>query len=190
MPKPRSIKYYIGIDIGNDGAIVVQNSVDSAVKISVMPLIGNTLDLHELYSILRFYESKDCHVVFEDLHAIFGASAGSTFNFGGSAKAIEMCVIALGLPFTKIKAVVWQKEMFVGVKEMRKPSTFKTKKTKAGLVEKIEVKGRVETKLMALLAAKRLFPTVPLLKSTRSTKPHDGIVDALLISEYAKRNFK
>lgn len=177
MPKPRSKKYYVGIDIGNEGAIVVQNSVDNTVEIHVMPLIGKQLDLHELYNILRYYEGKDCHVIFEDLHAIFGASAGSTFNFGGSAMAIEMCVIATGLPFTKIKAVVWQKEMFVGVKEILKPSS--TKKTM-----------KRDTKSMALLAAKRLFPNTPLTKSKRSVKPHDGIVDALLMAEYAKRNFK
>ena len=52
--------------------------------------------------------------------------------------------------------------------------------------------GKVDTKAMALIAAKRLFPTTVLTKpdSKRATVPHNGIVDALLIAEYARRNFK
>lgn len=45
-----------------------------------------------------------------------------------------------------------------------------------------------DTKARALIAAKRLFPRLDLRKSERCTKAHDGIVDALLIAEYALRS--
>ena len=50
-------------------------------------------------------------------------------------------------------------------------------------------KTKVDTKAMALMAAKRLFPKVNLIMTERSTTPHDGLVDALLMAEYARRKF-
>jgi hypothetical protein len=40
---------------------------------------------------------------------------------------------------------------------------------------------------MALIAAKRLFPNQKLVFGDRATKPHDGLIDALLLAEYARR---
>jgi len=40
---------------------------------------------------------------------------------------------------------------------------------------------------MALVAAKRLFPGQDFTLTERATKAHDGMVDALLMSEYGKR---
>jgi len=34
-----------------------------------------------------------------------------------------------------------------------------------------------------------LFPKVNLLMTERSSVPHDGLVDALLMAEYARRKF-
>jgi hypothetical protein len=34
-----------------------------------------------------------------------------------------------------------------------------------------------------------LFPKVNLLMNEKSSVPHDGLVDALLIAEYARRKF-
>ena len=56
-------------------------------------------------------------------------------------------------------------------------------------VEEITVTGKStrDTKAMALVAAKRLFPDAKLTFGDKATKPHDGLVDALLMSEYGKR---
>jgi len=56
-------------------------------------------------------------------------------------------------------------------------------------VEEITITGKStrDTKAMALVAAKRLFPGRDFKLTDRSTKPHDGMVDALLMSEYGKR---
>jgi hypothetical protein len=42
---------------------------------------------------------------------------------------------------------------------------------------------------MAAIAAKRLFPNTSFLATERSKKDHDGIIDALLLSYYAKVKF-
>jgi hypothetical protein len=174
MPKRTVItgKYYIGVDIGAKGAIVVQKP-DNKVEIKVTPLIKNQVDLQKLSDYLEFYKGKNCIVVIEDLRGIYGASSKSKHTFGFIAGATEALIVAHKLPFVRVKASVWQKQLFVGVQQILK---------KDKLVKKND------TKAMALVAAKRLFPTVSFLASSRSTTPHDGIVDALLISEYAKRN--
>jgi hypothetical protein len=46
-----------------------------------------------------------------------------------------------------------------------------------------------DTKAMALMAVKRLFPNQKLTFGERATVPHDGLVDALLMAEYSRRNY-
>jgi len=177
MPTRRTTKYYIGIDIGLLGAIVVLNkSSNEVVESFVMPRIGKVVDAHQLKTILNFYRSQECHVIFEDLHAIKNSSAGANYTFGFNGGIVEGVVAGLGLPFTRVTAKVWQKEMFVGVKLLQKPSN--SGKTMVN-----------DTKKMALIAAKRLFPKANLLATPRSSVPHNGIVDALLMAAYTKRKF-
>jgi len=177
-----ALKYCIGIDIGKSGAIVIQDLETNGILKLKMPIIGKEFDIHKLVEILQEFKNENCFVVFEDLRAIYGVAAGATFTFGHVAGATEATVIALGLRFKKLQAKIWQKWAFIGIPEIRKPS----KVNKKG----VEVKGGLETKQMALLAAKRMFPNEDLRKSERSKNPDDGIVDALLISEWIKQNIK
>ena len=71
-------------------------------------------------------------------------------------------------------------------------ATMKDLKSSIRKLEKIYKAGsktKVDTKAMALVAAKRLFPKVNLMMTSKSTVPHDGLVDALLMAEYARRKF-
>jgi 23S rRNA U2552 (ribose-2'-O)-methylase RlmE/FtsJ len=177
MPKlNRDKKYYIGIDIGNKGAIVVLNNLDDDVHTEVMPLLGNVLDIKSLCEILRVYKNHPCHVIIEDLRPLYKVSAKANGSLMFSSGAVEASLVALEIPFTKVSAKVWQKEMFVGVPNIKKLSS--TKKTMVN-----------DTKAMALCAAKRLYPKVNLLATKRSKEPHNGIVDALLMAGYCKRKF-
>jgi hypothetical protein len=81
---------------------------------------------------------------------------------------LEALCVSLNLPYHKVKAKVWQKDMFQGVPELTKS-------------------GKRDTKGMALVACQRMFPTLKLTFGERATKPHDGLVDAVLIAAYGKR---
>jgi hypothetical protein len=109
--------------------------------------------------------------VFEKLGVIFGSSKTTAFSMGHQAGAIEMGCIAHGISFTKVRAVDWQKQMFQGVETI----------TKTG-------KSSRDTKAMALIAIKRIFPDLKLTFGDRAIKAHDGLVDAVLMAEYARRN--
>lgn len=163
--------YRAAIDVGKDGGLVILEN-DSVIYKTATPTIGDQIDLSGIKDILARYDKKTLHIVVEDVHAIFGASAKSTFNFGWSLGILEGMLVGMELSYTKVKPKEWQKEMWQGIKPVIKTNS------KA-----------IDTKATSLLAAKRLFPSEDLRKSGRATKAHDGIVDALLMAEYCRRKF-
>lgn len=164
------MKIRAAFDVGKDGAFVVFRD-EKPIEKTVMPTIGNQIDLTSIRNILRKYDCENIHVVIEDVHAIFGASAKSTFNFGWSLGILEGMLAGTGIPYTKVAPKTWQKEMWQGIAPV-----YKSART-------------IDTKATSLIAAKRLFPNEDLRRSERAILPHDGIVDALLMAEYCRRKF-
>jgi len=169
-------KTFVGIDPGKDGYICI--NYGGEFEFHPIPKIGKEFDILELATIIgHISHLGDVHCTLEDVHAIFGSAAGSTFTFGFGCGLIEGMLVMAGIPYTKIQPKKWQKQMFEGVAvQMMKQSTGKT------MV--------VDTKSMAEISAKRLFPAVDLRDTPRCRTSHDGKVDALLMCEYSKRNFK
>ncbi|WP_163356493.1 hypothetical protein [Dysgonomonas sp. 25] len=165
------MKIRAAFDVGKDGAIVIFREEKLVYK-GVIPTIGNQIDLQEIRKILLAeFDCDNCHVVVEDVHAIFGASAKSTFNFGWSLGILEGMLAGMGIAYTKVAPKEWQKEMWQGISPI-----YKSGKA-------------IDTKATSLLAAKRLFPNEDLRRSERAVKAHDGIVDAMLMAEYCRRKF-
>lgn len=171
-------KVYCGVDIGKQGAIAMMYSQE-AIETIPMPMIKTELDYREIadkISDLAQNYAGHIHIVFEKLGVIFGTSKGTAFSMGNQAGAIEMICICQNIPYTKVRAVDWQKAMFIGVEQITKPS-----KT-AG------AKPVRDTKAMALVAVKRIFPQQKLVFGTRATVPNNNLIDAVLMAEYARRN--
>lgn len=176
------MKVRVGIDPGKNGFIAIWKE-GGGYSFLPIPLIGKEVDYKKLadgfVKAVFDKEHLDVYCVIENVHAKFGSSASSTFNFGYIAGAMEMMLIILGIPYTRVAPKKWQKQMWEGVVVQQKPSsTGKTMVT--------------DTKSTSLMAATRIFPGIDLRANTdskRSVKPHDGKVDALLICEYCKRNF-
>lgn len=167
------MRKYIGIDIGKKGSIVVIDETSSEIARYKMPMIKDTVDWHALNQILEPYEGFNGMVVYEKLGVIFGTSKKTAFSMGEQYGSVRMCCIANNIRYTEVQAVKWQEEMFQGQ-------------------QKIFVNGsktKVDTKAMALVAVKRLFPTTKLTFGEVASVPHDGFVDALLMAEYARRKF-
>ena len=167
------MRYYIGIDIGKKGAYFLLNGDGEEMTRGPIPMIKNKVDWHKLNEILSPYEGFNGMVGYEKLGLIYGSSKKVAFSMGEQYGSVRMCCIANSLQYTEVPAKKWQAEIFQGQ-------------------EKIFITGsksKIDTKAMALMAAKRLFPKVNLLMSERSSVPHDGLVDALLIAEYLRRKF-
>lgn len=162
-------KTYIGIDIGKNGAIAILTP--NGIQTLPMPKIKDEINYKELLSIINYTDSEQVTIVFEKLGVIFGSSKTTAFSMGYQSGAVEMACICGQIPYTKVRAVDWQKQMFQGVEAILK--TGKSSK---------------DTKAMALIAVGRIFPNLKLTFGEKATKPHDGLIDAVLMAEYARRN--
>lgn len=171
----------IGFDVGVHGAIAVFRNDELYLK-REFPLIKDedgkdSVDLDALSSILLDVAglSSDVYCFIENVHAIWGSSAGSTFMFGRQLGRLEGLVQGMGLPYSLVSPKMWQGEMWKGIERIKLP-----KKTKTGKV-------RNDTKAISELTAKTLFPNEDFRKNSRCRIFHDGIVDAVLIAEYCRR---
>lgn len=153
----------VGIDPGKEGAIVC---IGEKITCRLFPLIGKEYDRKKFAEMMSMSPTM---VGVEDVHAMPGVSASANWSLSQGKEMILTTLTILRIPFMLVQPKEWQAEMFVGVPVQKKAT------------------GRRDTKAMALIAVKRLFPDVDLTKSERSEKPHEGIVDALLIGEYTRR---
>ncbi len=199
-------KIHIGIDPGKGGAIVVFHPRDGVKKVQ-FPFIGDEYDIKSMSDFLKEYKgyiSPKVHVVIEDVKALQKPFDSANWSLSGCKHILITLCTVHEIPFTLVSSKVWQKEMFQGIPEHRKPS----KPDKNGKLKQ----GSLETKIMSELAAKRLFPTVDLFFPTevkyytdssenrkkgianqpipqKSKVAHDGITDALMMAEYSRRKF-
>ena len=82
----------------------------------------------------------------------------STFNFGASYGYIKGVLESFRIPYQEMPPQKWKKEF-----------------------------GLNSDKTASVDVCKRLFPDVNLLATPRCKKPHDGMAEALLMAEYARR---
>lgn len=127
------------------------------------------------------FQEVKTHCVIEDLHSIFGTSAKANFTFGVNNGLIIGMLQCSQIPYTKIGPKKWQKEMWQGIRPVEIPTGKFDKKGNP--------KVKINTKATSLIAVQRLFPKESFLATERSKKPHDGIVDSVLMAEYCRRNF-
>lgn len=162
-------RYIIGVDPGQNGGFVALKNGKVASKL-VMPKIGKDLDFDKLSRFFKFYRRKGAIVYLEKVKGRGGKwGASQNFNFGQCYGAIMGVIATTKLPYVLVTPQMWQKVSFKGVSPIYK--TDKKKKTK-------------DTKKMALMASKRLFPRVSFVPTPRSRNPHDGLIDAVLIAYY------
>jgi hypothetical protein len=175
-------KTYIGIDPGDKGYISVQKDSD----FSFFSIKDN--DLYQLGKIMADIRANNDNLVcvIEDIHAVFGVSAASTFSFGFNKGYLIGLLAANNIPYVLVQPKVWQKEMW-GNSDM--VMTYKNIKIKdRGKDTYKEVTRRqVNTKETSMNAAKRLFPNIDFRRTTKCKNLDDNKVDATLMSEYARR---
>lgn len=168
-------KSWIGLDPGRKGFLAVM-SEDGFSFFS----IENHSDL-EIADFLGQYKEKDCHVVIEDVHAVFGSSAGATFEFGRINGFLLGLLVAHKIPYTLVQPKEWQGEIWTNADMV---VNYKKITQKNG--KEINRK-ETDTKATSINAAQRLFPSIDFRKNERCRKIDDNKVDSLLMAEYARR---
>jgi len=102
-----------------------------------------------------------CVACVERVGAMSGQGVTSMFNFGKSAGYIEGVLAALGISYQLVMPKRWKAEFTLNGKD------------KAASIE----------------VCKRLFPYVDLKPTAGCRKDSDGMAEALLMAEYARRKF-
>lgn len=176
-------KTYIGIDPGSIGFITVLFPNGDKEFYS----IEENDDL-SLGRIIKDIKKRSWEVVacMEQVHAIFGSSAGSTFSFGEIFGTLKGLLVANEIPYILVPPKDWQKEIWIHQDEIyvTKNRTMTDKDT--GVKYQKSYKA-VDPKPTSFNAARRIFPSVDLRKNERCRKLDDNKCDSLLIAEYARR---
>ena len=192
-------KIYIAIDPGKSGGISAVDTNGNVIFKKEMPLLNDELDAVELSAILSDAMSNyNCMLVVEDVHSIFGVSASNNFVFGWVCGQIDAVVKLSKIKHEYIQPKFWQKNCWTNSDMIYKP------------LKEGQKRASVDTKATSLITAMRLFPREDLRGHveikyygdtkenqklnragapipTKKNKPHDGIVDSLLMAEVARR---
>lgn len=97
----------------------------------------------------------------EKVGAMPGQGVTSMFHFGRSAGYIEGVLAALGIPYQLIPPAKWKKEFSLIGKD----------------------------KGASIATCRRLFPELDLKRTEKCRTDSDGLAEAALIAEYARRKF-
>ena len=170
-------KTYIGIDPGVKGFITAMFPNGNFEFYSIDE--NDDLDLHRILKSVK-ERSWQVTVVLEDVHALFNASAKSTFNFGEIKGILKGLLVAHEIPYTLVQPKTWQGEIWTNQDMI---VSYKSV-IRAGKEIKQKV---VDTKSTSINAARRLFPNIDLRRNERCKTTDDNKVDSLLMAEYARR---
>jgi len=165
--------YYIGIDPGKSGGLVLLANGAPAVDISPMP--STERDVWNWFRDRYNYACDDSfYAVIEKVHAMPGygpicpackrqrnQGVASTFKFGVGYGGLRMALIGIGIPFEEVTPQRWQKDLAIPPKKKEESRT--------------EFKNRLKA------MAQQLFPGEHVTLAT---------TDALLIGEYCRRKHR
>ena len=166
-------RWHIGIDLGLNGAICIMDITKPGnydiSYLEPMPVTGKFINWDELYLILNEFEGMNGILVFEKLGQIFRSSKATAMSMGRQSEGMRVMCKCLGIPYREVPPKEWQGVMFRGIDKIIK---------KGG-------KG-IDTKAMALEKVRQIYPNLKLTFKGRAVKPHDGLIDAVLLTTYAK----
>lgn len=174
--------YILGADPGKNGAIVLLSTAFNSDLIYKDDIIlfptpctkDKELDLEAIHNFLQTYNGRIAKCYLEEVHAVASTSMGSMFTFGFVTGELYALLRLLSyeekpMQVEQVSPAIWQKSVW-------EPKHIVWKNT--GINER----KKKDTKATSLNAAKDIFPGVSFITKKRSTKPHDGCVDAALIA--------
>lgn len=165
---------YIGIDPGSKGFVAVRigdNKVFRALGDGDWRGVSDFLA-----GLCKEYDPVCC---MEEIHAVYGSSAGSTFAFGEVFGLLKGILVALGIPYHLVPPKTWQKEMWV--------SQDKVYKATGRVGKDGQPIKAVDNKPTSINAARRLFPDVDFRRTAKCKAVDDNKCDAMLICDYGRR---
>jgi crossover junction endodeoxyribonuclease RuvC len=152
---------YFGIDPGAKGGIAAIWG-DKPTNAIPMPYGDGEYDVQAICKYLDYDKDEvRCMCVMEKVHSMPKQGVASTFAFGKGFGILIGILGALEIPAMLVPPQAWKKVMLAGEDKSDKGSSIRV--------------------------ARRLFPGVSLKASSKCRTDHDGMAEALLLAEYARR---
>jgi len=159
----------LGIDTGKRGGFVIIDESGKVIDKLIMPVIDKEYDVTTILSFLEDHKDVDFAVI-EKIHAMFQVPAKTTFEMGKGYGIVLGLLYNFKIKFYEVTPKQWQKKIHVNCLASRA-------KDKSYYIFNREFPELAET-----------FKISP--KGNKTLKPHDGLIDALLIAEYGRRVLK
>lgn len=118
----------------------------------------DTSYIEAVTSAVKTHGVDNIRVCVEKVNAMPGQGVVSVFTFGHGLGVIEGVLMALSVSYQLIRPQEWKKEF-----------------------------GLNSDKQASIDVCRKLFPKINLLETPRCRKEHDGMAEALLMAEYARR---
>ena len=161
---------YVGIDNGLTGGIAVLESASMELTLFRMPSTTaskkkDRVDGVGIADLINVQYLKKARFLVEKPSG--SKQASSARSMADSFARIETVLELLHIEYQTIRAQDWQPEFWT------KPDSLQGEEW--------------DTKIAARLAVEKIWPDQSFLPTPRHSVPHDGLVDAALIAEYARR---
>ena len=171
--------YYCGIDPGKDGGVCVLTE-DS--EIAYMFIYDDCLFAKLLCSELN---GKPVMVCIEDVHAVQGSKAKSTFNFGINTGRAQGIIIASCREFDKVLPQIWKKEYDLILGE--EYNTEYKKQKSIDKAHELWPKQSFAYRSQFMKDTNGNFILSNDGKRIKEFVDHDGVCEAALIAEWVRR---
>lgn len=167
MSYPTNAKFFVGVDPGLTGGIVVLDADGGILSKSIMPRREDgSIDSERVFDILptKVLGIDDVFLTIEKVWSFPNQGVSSTFTFGKATGVIIGALeTALSVRAYEVSPQTWQRNLW----------------------------GNVEnTKKAAVEFAETNWPEETFLATARSRKPHQGMIDAACLAEWSRRNWK
>jgi hypothetical protein len=153
--------YYIGIDNGINGGIIVLDSKQNIISKHIMPVLGKTkkeYDINVIKYLLDRYNDNSL-IILEKAQPQFRDGRKQAFKTGYGYGVLQGVLTALNISFQIVSPKIWQKKIFEGLQSD-------------------------DTKTASIMFCKRKWPKEDWTATERSTKYHDGLTDAACMAYY------
>ena len=155
------VNYYIGIDNGVNGGIVILNKDQKVISKHVMPVLGKTKKEYDIGTIRHLLDryNDNSFAVLEKAQPQFRDGKKQAFKTGFGYGVMQALLIALNIPHQIVAPKTWQKKVFEGLQSD-------------------------DTKTASIMFCKRKWPSEDWTPTERSQKCHDGMTDGACMAYY------
>jgi len=158
--------WFVGVDNGLNGGIVVINERENIIMKGPMPTFSGTKKEFDVQKISEFMRrvkdlEEEVYVFIEEARVQPVSGKRASFTTGFCYGLFQGICSALNLSYEIVAPKTWQKELLKGL--------------------------ATDTKVASIMFCSKKYPKEDWTATDRSKKSHDGMTDATCIALYGKR---